>query len=92
MQLVSSQRLTKVGELAETPERRLALVNGDGVAYAVQDSVARVWDEFEGNTYQEVAEKLAREGGLDPERLREPVRLIATELEDVGLLVPVDDA
>jgi Coenzyme PQQ synthesis protein D (PqqD) len=88
---VSSQRLTKVGELAQTPERRLALVNGDGTAYAVQDSVARVWDEFEGNTPEEVAEKLAKAGGLDPDELQESVNVIATKLEDVGLLVPVDD-
>lgn len=84
------KKLTKVGELAETPEKKLALVNGDGVAYAVQDSVARVWDEFDGKTSNEVAEKLADEGGFKADELRGAVDLIATKLEDVGLLVPVE--
>lgn len=85
------QKLTKVGELAETPEKKLALVNADGVAYAVQDSVVAVWNEFQGNTRQEVAERLAREGGIDADDLREPVDVIASKLEDIGLLVPVSE-
>lgn len=84
-----SQRLKKTGELAETPEKKLALVNGDGVAYAVHDAVARVWDEFDGKTSDEVAKKLAEEGGLSPKEIQASIDNIATKLEDVGLLVPV---
>lgn len=88
---MSSEKLSRVGELAETPAKSLALINGDGVAYSVQESIVRIWDEFQGDTPEEVAERLAKEEGLNLEELRGPVSVIANKLEEVGLLVPTPD-
>jgi hypothetical protein len=83
-----AERLTKTGEVAETPEGNKALVNGEGTAYLVQDATILVWDAFEGNTIGEVSAKVARMAGKRADEFTEPVGEIARALRDAALLVP----
>lgn len=83
------ERLVKVGELAETPEGRKALVNEAGEAYLVQESTIVVWDSFDRKTVEEVTQELAIASGKNPEEFREPIQEIAKELQNVDLLSPV---
>jgi hypothetical protein len=82
------ERLTKTGEIAETPGGKKALVNGEGTAYLVQDSIILVWGAFDGNTVGEVSEKVATMAGKRADELREPVGEIARALREADLLVP----
>jgi hypothetical protein len=83
-----AERLTKTGEVAETPAGKKALVNCEGTAYLVQDSIILVWDAFEGNTVGEVSEKVANMAGRRADEFREPVGEIARALREAALLVP----
>lgn len=83
---MESGRLTKAGELAETPDGKRALVNERGEAFLVQDSTVVIWDSFDRKTAGEVAEELAVASGRPPEEFKEPIRALAQELQKVGLL------
>ena len=85
---MEAQRLSKVGEVADTPDGRKALVNEAGKAYLAQDSVIVVWDSFDRKTPDEVAEELAVAAERNPEEFRGPIHALADELESVGLLEP----
>lgn len=85
---MDAERLSKVGEVADTPDGRRALVNERGEAYTAQDAVIMIWDCFDGKTAEEVAEELAEASGRNPDDLKEPVQKLATELQSVGLLEP----
>lgn len=82
------EKLSKVGEVAETPDGRKALVNGAGKAYVVQDSILVVWDSFDRKTADEVAEELAMASERSPDEFREPIEELARELQSAGLLEP----
>ena len=82
------ERLKKTGELAETPDGKKALVNDEGTAYLVQESIILVWDAFDGSTVGEVSEKLATIAGKQADEFREPVGEIARGLREAELLVP----
>ena len=85
---MESERLSKVGEVAETPDGKRALVNGAGTAFLVQDSTIVVWDSFDRKTPDEVAEELAVASERDPEEFKRPIQEMARELQDAGLLEP----
>ena len=82
-------RLSKVGEVAKTPEGKTALVNGQGKAYLVPDATVVIWDSFDRKTPAEVAEELAVASGRNPEEFKEPIQELARELESIGLLAPI---
>lgn len=85
---MGTERLSKVGELAETQDGKKALLNGEGKAYLAQDAVIAVWDSFDGKTADEVAEELALASERNPEDFKEPIQQLARELQSVGLLEP----
>jgi hypothetical protein len=88
MESMESKRLAKVGEIAETPDGRKALVNEEGKAYVVQESTIVVWDSFDRKTVGEVAQELAVASGRNPDEFRGPIQELARELQSVGLLAP----
>jgi hypothetical protein len=57
----AQRRLTHKGHIMETPEGELLLVNENGVAYRVNESVIAVWSLFEDKTVDEVVEEVSRE-------------------------------
>jgi hypothetical protein len=85
---MESERLSKVGEVAETPDGKKALVNAAGKAYIVQDSVIVIWDSFDRKTASEVAEELAVASERAPSEFLGPVQDLAKELQSAGLLEP----
>jgi Coenzyme PQQ synthesis protein D (PqqD) len=86
---MESERLAKVGEVAETPDGKKALVNGEGKAYLVQESTVVIWDSFNEKTVGEVAQELAVASGRSPDEFRQPIQELAKELQNVGLLAAV---
>ena len=82
------ERLSKVGEVAETQDGRKALVNTNGKAFVVQDSVIVIWDSFDRKTAKEVAEELAVASDRNPGDFVEPIQELARELQSAGLLEP----
>ena len=81
-------RLSKVGEVTETPDGRRALLNGEGEAYLAQDAVIVIWDFFDRKTTDEVAEELAVASDRSPDVFKEPIQKVAKVLQSVGLLEP----
>lgn len=85
---METERLSRVGELAETTDGKKALVNAAGTAYVVQDSVVVIWDSFDRKTPGEVAEELALASERSPSEFVEPISDLAKELQNAGLLEP----
>lgn len=85
---MEEERLTRKGELAETPEGKKVLINEKGDAYAVSEAIIIVWANFENNTVREVAEKLAVASNRNPDEFQEPVNEIARALRAAELLMP----
>ncbi len=80
------KRLFKKGELTETDSGEKMLVNEEGTAYSANDAAITIWDSFEGDTVEEVAEELATAINRDPEELIESVSQVVEELEKADLL------
>lgn len=83
---MESKRLFKKGEVSETPYGEKMLINEDGTAYTATNAMITIWDSFEGNTIEEVAEELATAINREPDELIESVSQVATELEKADLL------
>lgn len=83
---MESKRLFKKGEITESATGEKLLINDDGTAYAATDAILAIWDSFQGNTVQEVAEELAVEINRSPDELVESVNQVATDLEKADLL------
>ncbi len=80
------RKLTKKGWINQTPEGELLLVNENGVAYRVNESIIVVWDAFNDKTVNEVVEDIASQIDKDPEELREPIEQLAEALLEAELL------
>ena len=85
---METERLSKVGEVAKTPDGRRALVNADGRAFLAQDSVIVIWDSFDRKTAKEVAEELAVASDRNPGDFVGPIQELARGLQSAGLLEP----
>ena len=83
---MESKRPFKKGEATETASGETVLVNGQGTAYAATEPVLMIWDSFEGNTVEEVAEDIASAANSDPSELINGVNQVATQLEEADLL------
>ncbi|MEM1517847.1 MAG: PqqD family peptide modification chaperone [Nitrososphaerota archaeon] len=81
-----SRKLSKKGWINQTPEGELLLVNENGVAYRVNESIIVVWDAFNDKTVDEVVVEIASQIDKDPEELREPIEQLAEALLEAELL------
>ena len=82
----AQRRLTHKGHIMETPEGELLLVNENGVAYRVNESVIAVWSLFEDKTVDEVVEEVSKELQIDPDEIRQAIADLAEQLIQAELL------
>ncbi|MEN3047777.1 MAG: PqqD family protein [Candidatus Caldarchaeales archaeon] len=80
------RKLTKRGQLVESPEGELLLVNESGVAYLVNESVVAVWSFFEDKTVEEVVLELSNELGIEASEIRDAIKNLADQLIEAELL------
>ncbi|MDW8041352.1 MAG: PqqD family protein [Nitrososphaerota archaeon] len=80
------KKLTRRGQLMESSEGELLLVNDSGVAYRVNESVVAVWSFFEDRTVEEVVVELSNEIGVEPKEIRDAIRDLANQLLEAELL------
>ncbi|MCS7126843.1 MAG: PqqD family protein [Thaumarchaeota archaeon] len=80
------RKLTRRGQLVESPEGELMLVNESGVAYLVNESVVAVWSFFEDKTVEEVVLELSQELAIEPSEIRDAIRNLADQLIEAELL------
>jgi len=84
--MVEEKRLSKKGIVSQTPEGDLLLVNEQGDAYKVNETVIAIWNLFEEKSVEEVVEEVASQINRDPADIRSSIEELAAKLLEAGLI------
>lgn len=81
-----TQKLSKKGRVTKAKTGEMLIVNEKGTAYQVSEPVIAIWDSFNEKSISEVIDAVAASSRTEPEKVKEPVERVVSQLLAAELL------